>query len=127
MNYVESIPSIDCRIAIIGDVHNQWDLIDNQLLHQLNVDLVLFVGDFGNEDISIAQIVAQLELPKAVMLGNHDAWFSATSWGRSQCPYDRTQEDRVQEQIDILGDSYVGYGQRTFPQFNLAVVGSRPN
>jgi uncharacterized protein (TIGR04168 family) len=126
MNYVESIPSIDCRIAIIGDVHNQWDLIDNQLLHQLNVDLVLFVGDFGNEDISIAQIVAQLELPKAVMLGNHDAWFSATSWGRSQCPYDRTQEDRVQEQIDILGDSYVGYGQRTFPQFNLAVVGSRP-
>jgi uncharacterized protein (TIGR04168 family) len=126
MNYVEDISSVSCRIAIVGDIHSQWDLADNQLLHYLGADIALFVGDFGNEDVAIAEIIAQLELPKAVILGNHDAWFSATSWGRSQCPYDRTQEDRVQEQINILGESYVGYGQRSFPQFNLSVVGSRP-
>ncbi len=126
MNHVESTSTSRCQIAIIGDIHNQWNLADNQLLQELAVDLVLFVGDLGNEDVEIAKIVAELKLPKAVILGNHDAWFSATSWGRSQCPYDRTQEDWVQEQIDILGDSYVGYGQRGFPQFNLSVVGSRP-
>jgi uncharacterized protein (TIGR04168 family) len=126
MNYVETIPSASCRIAIIGDVHNQWNLVDNQLLLKLGVDLALFVGDFGNEDVSIAQLVAEIELPTAVILGNHDAWYSATSWGRSQCPYDRTQEDWVQAQIDVLGDRYVGYGQRSFAQFNLSVVGSRP-
>jgi uncharacterized protein (TIGR04168 family) len=126
MNIFDSIPSSSCRIAVIGDVHSQWDLTDNLLLKKLAIDLVLFVGDFGNEDVLIAQIVAELELPKAVMLGNHDAWFSATSWGQSQCPYDRTQEDRVQAQIEILGESYVGYGQCSFPQFNLAVVGGRP-
>ncbi len=126
MNTFASVPSNSCRIAVVGDVHSQWDLTDNQLLEKLEVDLVLFVGDFGNEDVSIAQIVAELNLPKAVILGNHDAWFSATNWGKSQCPYDRTQEDWVQAQIDILGESYVGYGQRSFPQFNLAVVGGRP-
>lgn len=126
MNYIASITSSSCRIAIIGDVHSQWSWTDNQLLQKLAVDLVLFVGDFGNEDVSIAKIVSELELPKAVILGNHDAWFSATSWGQSQCPYDRSQEDWVQAQIEILGDSYVGYGQRSFPQFNLAVVGGRP-
>lgn len=126
MNDIASISSNKYRIAIIGDVHGQWSLLDNELLQRLAVDLALFVGDFGNEDVSIAQIVSELKLPKAVILGNHDAWFSATSWGRSQCPYDRSQEDRVQAQIEILGDSYVGYGQRSFPQFNLAVVGGRP-
>jgi uncharacterized protein (TIGR04168 family) len=126
MNDIATISSGSCRIAIIGDIHSQWSLTDNQLLPKLAVDLVLFVGDFGNEDVSIAKIVSELELPKAVILGNHDAWFSATDWGRSQCPYDRSQEDWVQAQIELLGDSYVGYGQCSFPQFNLAVVGGRP-
>lgn len=40
----------------------------------MDPDLAIFVGDFGNEDVEIVKKVADLELPKAVILGNHDAW-----------------------------------------------------
>eukprot|EP00955_Chlamydomonas_euryale_P107171 365747-Chlamydomonas_euryale.AAC.48 len=36
--------------------------------------MVLFVGDFGNEVVGLVAKIAALELPKAVILGNHDAW-----------------------------------------------------
>lgn len=114
------------KIAVIGDVHDLWEAEDEQALRHLGVDLVLFVGDFGNENVELVRRIAALDLPKAVVLGNHDAWYNATDWGRKKCPYDRTVEDRVQEQIDLLGDFHVGYGKLDFPQFNLTVVGSRP-
>jgi len=90
------------------------------------VDLVLFVGDLGNESLPIVTAIATLDLPKAVILGNHDAWYTATEWGRKKCPYDRTQEDRFQEQLDLLGENHVGYNKLDFPQFGLSVVGARP-
>jgi uncharacterized protein (TIGR04168 family) len=114
------------RIAIVGDIHSQWNELDNYLLELLNFDLVLFVGDLGNEDVSVATHIAAVKLPKAVILGNHDAWYTASPWGQRQCPYDRTQEDRVQQQLDVLGICHVGYGQLDFPELNLSVVGSRP-
>ncbi len=113
-------------IAIIGDVHDRWDADDAIALKHLGVDLVLFVGDFGNEAVEVVRAIAALELPKAVVLGNHDAWYSATEWGIKKCPYDRTQEDRVQQQLDLLGEAHVGYGKLDFPALNLTVVGSRP-
>jgi uncharacterized protein (TIGR04168 family) len=114
------------RIAIIGDIHGQWSSIDHQILAQLDLDLVLFVGDLGNEDVAMARCIAGLNLPKAVILGNHDAWYSASPWGVSRCPYDRAKEDRVQMQLDALGICHVGYGKLDFPELNLTVVGSRP-
>jgi uncharacterized protein (TIGR04168 family) len=114
------------KIAVVGDVHDQWDINDHQALHALQVDLVLFVGDFGNESWQLVKTIASLDLPKAVIFGNHDSWYSATDWGRKKSPYDRTTEDWVQRQIDILGNTQVGYGYLDFPQFNLSVVGSRP-
>jgi uncharacterized protein (TIGR04168 family) len=119
-------PEHPVKIAIVGDVHNLWETADAIALHHLGVDLVLFVGDFGNEDIEIVDRIASLDLPKAAIFGNHDAWYTASDWGRSKCPYDRDREDRVQEQIDLLGASYVGYGKLDFPQFNLSIVGARP-
>jgi uncharacterized protein (TIGR04168 family) len=113
-------------IAIVGDVHEQWDHIDHDTLHALGVDLVLFVGDFGNEAVDVVRQISQLDLPKAVILGNHDAWYSATSWGKQRCPYDRTQTDWVQQQLDLLGDCHVGYGFQDFPELGVSVVGSRP-
>jgi uncharacterized protein (TIGR04168 family) len=121
-----SLPSLPIQIAIVGDIHGDWSDRDNDLLRQLNLDLVLFVGDLGNEDVAVADRIAQLELPKAVILGNHDAWFTASPWGQSKCPYDRATEDRVQQQLDLLGICHVGYGQLDFPALNLSVVGSRP-
>ncbi|BAZ44978.1 metallophosphoesterase [Chondrocystis sp. NIES-4102] len=113
-------------IAVIGDVHNLWDYQDQIALEHLGVDLVLFVGDFGNEAVDIVSQVAAVKLPKAVILGNHDAWYSASSWGRSKAPYDQTKEDRVQQQLDLLGEAHVGFSAQNFPQLNLSVVGSRP-
>lgn len=113
-------------IAIIGDVHDQWEPEDNEALKHLGVDLALFVGDFGNESVDVVRTIAQLDLPKAAIMGNHDAWYSATEWGRKKCPYDRTQEDRVQQQLDLLGEAHVGYDKLDLPQLGLSVVGGRP-
>ncbi len=113
-------------IAVIGDVHEAWEAEDGLALQQLGVDLALFVGDFGNESVEVVRAIANLNLPKAVILGNHDAWYSASDWGKHKCPYNRQKEDWVQDQLDILGELHVGYGKLDFPQFGLSVVGTRP-
>jgi uncharacterized protein (TIGR04168 family) len=114
------------KIAVIGDIHDAWDAEDPLALHHLGVDLVLFVGDLGNESVAVAGAIAALPLPKAIILGNHDAWYTATPWGAKKCPYDRSVEDRVQQQLDLFGPAHVGYSHLDFPQFGLAVVGARP-
>lgn len=113
-----------CTVAVVGDVHDLWEEEDELALKHLGVDLVLLVGDFGNEAVEVVQLVAQLDIPKAVIFGNHDAWFTATAWGRGLRGLD--QRDRVQEQLDLLGEAHVGYGKLDFPQFGFSVVGSRP-
>ncbi|NET38443.1 MAG: TIGR04168 family protein [Cyanothece sp. SIO1E1] len=122
----ETVGNRIIKIAVVGDVHNQWDVGDEAALKQLEVDLVLFVGDFGNESVELIQRIAALDIPKAAIMGNHDAWYSATPWGRKKCPYDRQTEDWVQQQLDLLGESHVGYGKLDFPALNLTVVGGRP-
>ena len=114
------------KIALIGDIHDLWNEYDVEALEFLGADLVLFVGDIGNECIPLVKNISQLKIPKAVVLGNHDAWFTATEWGRKKCPYDRALEDRVQQQLDILGEFHVGYGCLDFPELDISVIGSRP-
>lgn len=116
----------DMTIALVGDVHDQWDGEDEIALKKLGADLVLLVGDFGNEAVNVVRSIANLSLPKAAIFGNHDAWYTATDWGRSKCPYDRKQEDRVQQQMDLLGAAHVGYSKLDFPDLQLTVVGGRP-
>ncbi|NER07180.1 MAG: TIGR04168 family protein, partial [Okeania sp. SIO3C4] len=41
------------KIAIVGDVHDQWEPEDEIALKYLGIDLVLFVGDFGNEAVEV--------------------------------------------------------------------------
>jgi len=115
------------KIAIVGDVHGCWQAPnEEQALKALGVDLVLLVGDFGNEDVPLVQQISELSLPKAVILGNHDAWFTATEQGRAKCPYDRQAEDRVKTELEILGALHVGYSYLDFPELELSVVGARP-
>jgi uncharacterized protein (TIGR04168 family) len=116
----------EIKIAVIGDVHDLWEKEDNFALGCLGIDLALFVGDFGDESVGIVRLVAELDLPKAVILGNHDAWYSATKRGRQNAPYHHAFEDRVQQQLDLLGKCHVGYSKLDFPQLQLTVVGSRP-
>jgi uncharacterized protein (TIGR04168 family) len=114
------------KIAVVGDVHDQWEEEDGIALKHLGIDLLLFVGDFGNESVDVVKAIARIDIPKAAVMGNHDAWYSATDWGRKKCPYDRTKEDWVQQQLDLLGETHVGYSKLDFPDLNLSVVGSRP-
>ena len=114
------------RIAVVGDIHNQWEADDGIAIQHLGVDLVLFVGDFGNESVEVVRAIAALDIPKATVMGNHDAWYTASDWGRKKSPYDHDKEDWVQEQLDLLGETHVGYGKLDFPALNLTVVGSRP-
>ena len=114
------------KIAVVGDVHDQWEPEDEFALKHLGVDLVLFVGDFGNEAVEVVRAIARVDLPKAVIFGNHDAWYSASDWGRKRSPYDHQLEDRVQQQLDLFGDAFVGYRFLDFPHLNLSVVGGRP-
>ena len=116
----------EITIAVIGDVHDQWSAADNLALQHLDVDLALFVGDFGNEAVEVVREIAAVSIPKAVIMGNHDAWYSASKWGQQKAPYDRTKEDRVQQQLDLLGEAHVGFSKLDFPQLDVSVVGSRP-
>ncbi len=125
-NKIGAIASQSITIAIIGDVHDQWSPADAQALAALDVDLALFVGDFGNEAIAIVRQIAALSVPKAVILGNHDAWYTASQRNRKKCPYDPTKEDRVQQQLDALGRCHVGFGKLELPQWNITVIGARP-
>ncbi|MBD2187514.1 TIGR04168 family protein [Pseudanabaena mucicola] len=124
-------PLKSIKIAVVGDVHELWQPIEDRLaLQALGVDLVLFVGDIGNEAVEVVRAIANLDIPKAVILGNHDAWYSAfepqKKPSKRKCPYDRTKEDWVQQQLDLLGSAHVGFSCLDFPALNLSVVGSRP-
>ncbi|MGB2925203.1 MAG: TIGR04168 family protein [Limnothrix sp.] len=115
------------KVAIVGDIHDQWDAVgDRHALEIIGADLVLFVGDFGNEAVDLVQHIADLPFPKAAIFGNHDAWYTASDWGRKKAPYNHAEEDRVQKQIDILGEAHVGYGYLDLPQLQLSVIGARP-
>ncbi|XVE97506.1 hypothetical protein REPUB_Repub03eG0025300 [Reevesia pubescens] len=114
------------RIAVVGDVHDDWDLDeDTKALRFLKPDLVLFTGrfliplcDFGNENVELVQNVAAFNFPKAVILGNHDSW--------STQQFSSKKKDRVQLQLECLGQDHVGYKRLDFPLLKLSIVGGRP-
>lgn len=107
------------RIAIVGDVHDQWDLEeDSKALHFLQPDLVLFTGDYGNENIELVRSISQLDIPKSAILGNHDSWQTHQ--------FSQKKVDRVQLQLQCLGEQHVGYSRMDFPPLHLSIVGGRP-
>ncbi|KAF5177563.1 Calcineurin-like metallo-phosphoesterase superfamily protein, partial [Thalictrum thalictroides] len=74
--------------------------------------------DFGNENVELVQSIANLEIAKAVILGNHDCWNTQQFSGK--------RKDRVQLQLECLGEEHVGYCRLDFPSLKLTVVGGRP-
>ncbi|KAI9125468.1 hypothetical protein K1719_002886 [Acacia pycnantha] len=114
-----SMAASSVRIAIVGDVHDCWNLQeDSKALQFLQPDLVLFTGDFGEENVELVQSVANLEFAKTVILGNHDAWFTHQFSG--------SKKDRVQLQLECLGEMHVAYRHAEFPLIKVSVVGGRP-
>ncbi|KAI3446788.1 hypothetical protein Pfo_003453 [Paulownia fortunei] len=107
------------RIAIVGDVHDDWSLEeDTKALQLLKPDLVLFTGDFGNENVDLVGSISNLDFAKAIILGNHDAWNTEKFSAR--------EKDAVQLQLESLGDEHVGYRRMDFPNLKLSIVGGRP-
>ncbi|KAL8497705.1 hypothetical protein ACS0TY_021146 [Phlomoides rotata] len=108
-----------CRIAVVGDVHDDWSLEeDTKALQLLKPDLVLLTGDFGNENVDLVGSISKLDFPKAVILGNHDAWNTQK--------FSPREKDAVQLQLESLGDEHVGYRRMDFPNLKLSIVGGRP-
>ncbi|CAN6179067.1 unnamed protein product [Urochloa humidicola] len=107
------------RIAVVGDVHNDWALEeDSKALQFLQPDLVLFTGDYGNENVQLVESISDLQLPKAAILGNHDCWHTYQ--------FSEKKADRVRLQLASLGEQHVGYKCLDFPRIKLSVVGGRP-
>ena len=57
------------KIAVVGDVHDLWELKDNEALKHLEVDLAIFVGDYGNEAVEVVRRIAAVELPESSRYG----------------------------------------------------------
>ncbi|XP_008813672.1 uncharacterized protein LOC103724251 isoform X2 [Phoenix dactylifera] len=107
------------RIAVVGDVHDDWDLEeDSKALQLLQPDLVLFTGDFGNENVELVRSISNLNFAKAAILGNHDCWNTPQ--------FSEKKADRVQLQLECLGEQHVGYQRLDFPMLRLSIVGGRP-
>ncbi|KAL5537676.1 hypothetical protein UlMin_046180 [Ulmus minor] len=107
------------RIAVVGDVHDDWNLEeDTKALQFLQPDLVLFTGDFGEEKVELVRSVANLKFAKAVILGNHDAWYTQHFSGK--------KKDGVQLQLECLAEAHVAYQCLDFPLVKVSIVGGRP-
>lgn len=114
-----SMATSSARIAIVGDVHDDWDFeLDSRALRFLQPDLVLFTGDFGNENVDLVRSIARVDFPKAAILGNHDSWKTHQ--------FSNKKKDAVQVQLECFGDAHVGYKRLQFPLLKLCVVGGRP-
>lgn len=110
-------PCAMLKIACVGDVHDCWDSTDNLLLAQLKPDVSLFVGDFGNENVPLVELISRAPEPIATMLGNHDSFYSGNPAGlkrRAMAGLDTATStsfasSRVNQQLSLLGRSHVGY------------------
>lgn len=137
----QAAPSI--RLAVVGDVHSQWDADSEAALLSLGADVAVFVGDFGEENVQLIKRIAALPCPKAVILGNHDAWFSLTKNGRQR--YARAmaastalaaQQQQafsaggstpaISAQLQALGPDHLGYCSKRLPNLGLTLLGGRP-
>jgi uncharacterized protein (TIGR04168 family) len=101
------------QLAIAGDLHDQWDGRDEELLARIAPDGLLVVGDLSNGQERIPRALSQLGLPLACVLGNHD------------CGHDPTGES-LRRQLRLLGDRHCGWGLRELRPPGVAVVGGRP-
>uniref|UniRef100_A0A2N9FW58 Calcineurin-like phosphoesterase domain-containing protein n=1 Tax=Fagus sylvatica TaxID=28930 RepID=A0A2N9FW58_FAGSY len=112
------------RIAVVGDVVSlslslisRSGAVYRQVLFFLPVHLPAF-SDFGDENVELVRSAASLKFAKAVILGNHDSWYTQQFSGK--------RKDRVQLQLECLGEEHVAYRHLDFPLIKVSVVGGRP-
>ena len=104
-------------LLVIGDVHWDWRVSDSTFVEKGSQDLALFVGDLGDEDVAMVRTIASLRVPKAVILGNHDAWRSFS---------EKRITRNLRESVDVLGKDHLAYEVREWDQGGMSIVGARP-
>lgn len=126
------LPEGHTRVVCVGDMHDDWGATDEAAVGALRPDVVLFVGDYGNENVEVVRRIAEfaggVDFFVGAVLGNHDGFFSMSHTGRNYCPYDANKEDRVREQMELLepfNPSYRSLEAKEGP-LPLSVVGGRP-
>jgi len=103
--------------VIVGDIHGHFDDEDVRFLEERDATLTLFVGDLGDEDPEMAQRVADIEVPKVVILGNHDAWES----------FRKKEPTRaLLRSLEILGDLHLAYTKLEIDELGITLIGARP-
>ena len=121
------------RLAVVGDVHGKWHAADVVALQHLEADCALFVGDIGEEDLELVGAIADMDHPKAVILGNHDAWYDHLTMPQIRMVYpaldplcskaDGGQRDVAEGKHDA--PNFRNYPQECFP--DTMVVSGRSN
>ncbi len=112
-----SLPDGASTILVLGDLHDHWREADRRFLEAGEQELAMFVGDLGDENVDIVRSIAELRCPKAVMLGNHDAWQSFSH--KSPTP-------DLNAILEILDDDHLAYAVREAPRAGVSIVGARP-
>ena len=108
---------VTANLTVVGDVHRWWRSADVTFLERNRPDLTMFVGDLGDEDVEMVERICELSVPKAVILGNHDAW---QSFGR------KAATAKLQQSLALLGDDHIAYSVREVPSCGISVIGARP-
>lgn len=105
------------KFTVVGDIHANWRQADHVFLESGDQDLVLLVGDLGDEDVEMTRKIANLKCAKVVILGNHDAWRSFT---------EGSPTDNLRASIELLGDHHLAYRYLDLPDAGLSIIGARP-
>jgi uncharacterized protein (TIGR04168 family) len=126
------------QIALIGDIHRQFNQQDVTQFNQSDYDLLLFTGDLANywprEGLAVARQMARLQKPALIIPGNHDTLTAPQLLAEiKQWPWLRRwlawgQPRRLQQWQGALGDVRVGgYSVHQVPGHeDVAIVAGRP-
>ena len=126
------------QLAIIGDVHRQFDPHDVTQFNQSDYDLLLCTGDLANmwhrEGLVAARQMARLQKPTLIIPGNHDTLTlpqlvaEIKQWPRLRRWLAWGQGRRLRQWQRALGPVQVGgYSVHPMPGADdLAVVVGRP-
>jgi uncharacterized protein (TIGR04168 family) len=112
-----SAPAHAATLLVVGDIHRHWRSADRSFLERGSQDLVLFVGDLGDEDEELVREVAAVRAPKAVILGNHDAWQSFSR---------RRPTPQLLRSLEALESDHLAYKVREVPSAGISIIGARP-
>ncbi len=81
------------------------------MLVALDPDATLFVGDLSDGDLKLVKAIASIELPTAVILGNHDRGKDLSGF-------------QLKAQLSLLGEKDCSWSYWYHP--SISIVGARP-